>query len=279
MDYSKWDRLARELSSDEDSASEEYRKNSPQITKFNAPQQITINPINTKELPNHPNNSETSTLSSTSSLSTFTRNGKSIYSQTNDLLYSWGQSKSHVHLFIPLSNNKITSKSLIVQVFLTSNENTFVPHSNNPLCNELHVISKPNSILFHTQFQHFIVLDHDENQNEYSDWQITHFDSHRGILISMQKYQPISASTFWWNSINPSNPNELPIDVASIPDRLNGNSDRLNNNIDRLNDTKDRLNDNKDRLNGSLSSSIPCNSFHDNYAQALEQFRAKNAKR
>ncbi|CAM9913719.1 unnamed protein product [Choristocarpus tenellus] len=249
VDYSKWDRLAKELSdsdsdSDSDGSEGGVMGNKPLVTRFDEPQSVTFggNPTPKGDVIGEGGSEsqdkqevvgKASTLAvqecmdvSTSKTSVkgfadLTRNGGDVGARGGRTRYLWSQTRYEVMvvLTVPLG-----TRAGDVDICLEPKPDTVAEG----IADLLRVGLKEGINLLEGELSFPVKLE-EEIDWEVKDYPVTSFvapltetstparmDSQRGIVLTLRKHVPMAGVTLWWKSVLKGDPE---IDVSRIHGR------------------------------------------------------------
>jgi len=226
VDYKKWDKFAADVSDDE-----AERDTMPLVTKFDKEGGETIE-IGKNGYSVHTSDSKSTHVEAKPS-SLVTNSKKEADSSEMDILnggycgdYYWSQDRYEVKVLVPLHDNSIRGKDLIVHV-----GGKF-----------LKVLGVKNSILFEKELQFDIEKTAHEESASGIDWEIItrkkqgDSTSNRYLQLLMKKKCPIPGAFFWWKNVFVGDPE---IDVTKIAGRTTCASN--NNTVDAWKDAHDKF--------------------------------------
>mmetsp|Transcript_7636 Transcript_7636/g.20262 ORF Transcript_7636/g.20262 Transcript_7636/m.20262 type:complete len:252 (-) Transcript_7636:89-844(-) len=222
MDYSRWDRLARELENEDERNVLKNRRESPQVTTFSEATSVTIHDNFSMGLPEQ---SESWPLDVH-----IARNGsvvrldeRATKSTSSPVWFKWGQDYKEIHVCVacPL---KLRARD--VRITLGPGSDRELLCSKN-LRKSLHITSKDNhadsgDVLFEADL--FMHVEADDEDPTFVDWEMKSSESvisagrspSRWVLARLKKHEPLPGVHVWWSSFRSC---DAPLDVRALPDR------------------------------------------------------------
>lgn len=205
-DYSKWDRICADLSSDE-----EEKSVAPRVTKFDSPKSITIPTSNRNSFSGALHSNEKTSVSPESCFSSVcvpspNPNPDGIGDEDQNIVqrdgYNWSQTRDEIKIVIPLS---VGTRARDVTVSM----NGALAGALLSVRQEIEGISK---ILLQGTL-HYAIQPIDIQEC----WEVCTTSKGKQIEITFLKLSPVSGTVLWWSRLFSHEP---PIDVSQIPARL-----------------------------------------------------------